>query len=123
MTAMVWHGALTRHPGLRLLSVENHADWVPHLVHTLRRFAASSPLGEDPVAAFQRCVWITPHWHDDVAALTDVVPVEHVTAGSDYPHYDALAEPTDFAAHLGTMAPGDVRRIMRDNLREILVPA
>ena len=121
--AMVWHGALTRHPQLRFLSVENHADWVPRLVEVLRRFAAASPLGEDPVDAFHRCVSVTPHWEDDIVGLTGVIPVERVTAGSDFPHYDALAEPTDFARYLTGISADDVRKVMRDNLRTILEPA
>jgi hypothetical protein len=123
LAAMIWHGATTRHPNLRLLSVENHADWVPRLVALLRRYARTSTLGEDPVDVFHRCVWVTPHWEDDIAGLADVVPVERLTAGSDYPHYDALAEPTDFAKYLNGLNELDVRKIMRENLRSILVPA
>jgi hypothetical protein len=121
--AMIWQGAATRHRDLRFLSVENHADWVPRLVSLLRRFGRASASAEDPVEVFHRSVWVTPHWNDDIAGLVEVVPVERVTAGSDFPHYDALAEPTDFAAHLDALAADDVRKVMRDNLRSILVPA
>ena len=31
MAALVCHGALTRNPDLRILSIENGADWVPYL--------------------------------------------------------------------------------------------
>ncbi|HXO11963.1 MAG TPA: amidohydrolase family protein, partial [Mycobacterium sp.] len=31
MAALVCHGALARHPSLRILSIENGADWVPYL--------------------------------------------------------------------------------------------
>jgi hypothetical protein len=120
--AMIWQGAATRHRGLRFLSVENHADWVPRLVSLLRRFGRESASAEDPVDVFHRCVWVTPHWNDDITGLVDVVPVERVTAGSDFPHYDALAEPTDFAMHLDGLPAGDVRKVMRDNLRSLLVP-
>lgn len=54
--------------------------------------------------------------------LTRVTPVERVTAGSDFPHYDALASPTDFAEYLDGFSSTDVRRIMRENLRSPLVP-
>jgi hypothetical protein len=92
-------------------------------VSLLRRFRRASTLGEDPVDVFHRCIWVTPHWEDDIAGLTDVMPVERLTAGSDYPHYDALAEPTDFAKHLDGLSAADVRKVMRENLRSILTPA
>lgn len=118
--SMTWHGALTRHPELRLVSVENGSDWVPRLLELFRRYASRSDLPEDPVAAFQRGVVVTPHWDDPIGGLVEHIPVEHVTAGSDYPHYDALATPTDFAEHLDGLGPDDVRKVMRDNLRSLL---
>ena len=36
MAALVCHGALTRNPDLRVLSVENGADWVPYLFKSVR---------------------------------------------------------------------------------------
>lgn len=118
--AMTWHGALTRHPALRLMSVENGSDWVTRLLELFRHYASRADLPEDPVAAFQRGVVVTPHWDDPISRLVEHIPVEHVTAGSDYPHYDALATPTDFAAHLDGLGPDDVRKVMRDNLRTLL---
>ena len=59
---------------------------------------------------------------DDIEGLIELIPVERVTAGSDFPHYDALAEPTDFAKHLDGLSSQDVRKVMRDNLRSMLTP-
>jgi predicted TIM-barrel fold metal-dependent hydrolase len=118
--AMIWQGATARHPKLRLLSVENRSDWVPRLVSLLARFGRRASSDEHPVDAFHRCVWVTPHWEDNIAGLAEVIPVERVTAGSDYPHYDALADPTDFAKHLDGFDAEDVRKVMRENLRGLL---
>jgi hypothetical protein len=119
--AMTWHGALTRHPELRLLSVENGSDWVARLLDVFRRFASRGELPEDPVEAFQRCVRVTPHWEEPLDRLVHHIPVDSVVAGSDYPHYDSLAVPTDFAKYLTAFDATDVRKIMRDNLRGLLV--
>jgi predicted TIM-barrel fold metal-dependent hydrolase len=122
MTAMVCQGAFTRHPGLRVVSVENGSDWVANLVERLKlyyhRYPGSFP--EDPVAAWNRCVWVNPYWEDDLAALTEYVPVERILAGSDFPHAEGLAEPTDFVKGLVGFSPEDERRIMRDNLKSLL---
>ncbi|GAA4232684.1 putative TIM-barrel fold metal-dependent hydrolase [Streptosporangium album] len=120
--AMVCHGAITRHPSLRLVSVENGSDWVAWLVNLFKlyyqRYPGSFP--EDPVTAFERCVWISPFWEEDLTSLTEYVPVERLLAGSDYPHAEGLSEPTDFIKGLTAFSEGDARAIMRDNLKSIL---
>lgn len=122
-TAMVVQGAVSRFPHLRLLSVENGSDWVPWLVERFKveysRYPGSFP--EDPVDAFVRCVWVVPYWEDPIGELTRYVPIERILAGSDFPHSDGLPDPTSFAQALSGFNQGDTRRIMRDNLKAILV--
>ena len=57
MGALVCHGALSRNPGLRILSIENGASWVTHLFEGLRDVYAKVPqsFSEDPVEAFKGC--------------------------------------------------------------------
>ena len=94
-TAMVVQGAVTRHPRLRLLSVENGSDWVHWIVERFKveyqRYPGAFP--EEPVAAFERCVWVVPYWEEPIHELTTYVPVERILAGSDFPHSDGLPEP------------------------------
>jgi len=106
-----------------VLSVENGSDWVAWLVERFKveysRYPGSFP--ENPLAAFERCVWVVPYWEEPIHALTGYVPVERILAGSDFPHSDGLPEPTSFAKALSEFSDGDVRKIMRDNLKSILV--
>jgi predicted TIM-barrel fold metal-dependent hydrolase len=122
-TAMVVQGAVSRFPDLRLLSVENGSDWVSWLVERFKveysRYPGSFP--EDPVDAFSRCVWVVPYWEDPIGELAHTVPIERILAGSDFPHSDGLADPTSFVEALSGFNEGDTRRIMRDNLKAILV--
>ena len=122
-TAMVVQGAVTRYPRLRLLSVENGSDWVHWIIERFKveyqRYPGSFP--EEPVGAFERCVWVVPYWEEPIKDLTTHVPVERILAGSDFPHSDGLPEPTQFAKALDQFSDTDVRRIMRDNLRSLLV--
>jgi hypothetical protein len=82
------------------------------------RYPASFP--EDPVAAFQRSVWVVPYWEEPIEQLADLVPVERILAGSDFPHSDGLPEPMQFAKALTAFDDGAVRKIMRDNLAGLL---
>lgn len=51
MAALVCHGALTRNPDLRVLSIENGADWVPYLFKQFKQVYSKMPQGflEDPI--------------------------------------------------------------------------
>lgn len=121
-TAMIVHGATARHPGLRLLSVENGSDWVGWMVQQLSveysRYPGAFP--EHPLEAFERCVWVVPYWEEPIHDLTRYLPVERILAGSDFPHSDGLPEPALFAKALSEFSERDTRRIMRENLKELI---
>ena len=93
------------------------------LVTTVAPISGSLPgsFPENPLAAFERCVWVVPYWEEPIHDLIGYVPVERILAGSDFPHSDGLPEPTAFAKALTEFSDDDVRRIMRDNLKSILV--
>lgn len=122
ISAMICHGAITRHPTLKIASIENGGEWVPELLQKLKlyyhRFPGTFP--EDPIAAFERAVWVAPYWEDDADELARHMPVERILAGSDFPHADGLAEPIDFIKSLNGFTPDQERLIMRDNLRSLL---
>jgi predicted TIM-barrel fold metal-dependent hydrolase len=125
LAAMICQGALSRFPDLKLLSVENGADWVGHLLHelelTYRRMPQS--FAEHPVEVFRRNVYVNPFWEDDVDALVKLVGVDHVLFGSDYPHPEGLAEPLEYLdalAACSTIDDAATRRIMSENANELL---
>lgn len=55
--------------------------------------------------------------------LGEVIGIDRLLFGSDWPHAEGLAEPTDFALDLRRNGFGedDVRTIMRDNGRVLTV--
>jgi predicted TIM-barrel fold metal-dependent hydrolase len=117
MTSLVNHGAFQRHPGLRVISVEQGGHWVAPLLHQMRKWHAHYPesFPGDPVETFHEHVWVSPFWEDDIEALARVVPLDHIVAGSDWPHPEGLADPTDYVKGLQGFSPADQRRILRDN--------
>ena len=65
---------------------------------------------EDPVEAFKRNVYVNPFHEDDIASLIDVMGIDHILFGSDYPHPEGLAEPCSYADHLPEGLSDDRRR-------------
>ncbi len=117
IASLVVDGALTRHPTLRVASIENGSDWVALLAKRLKKQANQTPwvFKEDPVEVIRRNVWVTPYYEEDLNALAGTIGVEHILFGSDWPHGEGLAEPLDFVKELDGFDGVEVRKIMRDN--------
>jgi predicted TIM-barrel fold metal-dependent hydrolase len=122
IAALITHGVFTRHPTLRVASVENGSDWMAVLVKRLRKQANQTPwvYPDDPLDTVRQHVWATPYCEEDLRALADLIGVERILFGSDWPHGEGLAEPLDFEKELGAFTDAEVRRIMRDNCLELL---
>ena len=122
IASLVVDGVFLRHPTLRVASIENGSDWVALLVKRLKKQANQTPWAfkEDPLDAIRRNVWVTPYYEEDLHALADLIGVERILFGSDWPHGEGLAEPTDFAKELHGFDEAEVRKIMRENALDLL---
>jgi predicted TIM-barrel fold metal-dependent hydrolase len=122
MASLILHGVFHRHPKLRVASIENGSDWMHLLVKRLRKQRNQMPsvFHEDPLDTLRRHVWVTPYLEEDLRALAELVGVERVLFGSDWPHGEGVAQPLDFAKELSGFSEAETRRIMRDNCLELL---
>jgi predicted TIM-barrel fold metal-dependent hydrolase len=120
--ALICHGVLDRFPALRLASIENGAMWVPDLLRNLAAAKGKMPFafGGDPVEQFREQVWVAPYYEDDMALLKDLLGVDRLLFGSDFPHTEGLPEPVLFVKDIPTFTPDETRRIMRDNVLDLL---
>jgi predicted TIM-barrel fold metal-dependent hydrolase len=123
MAAVTCHGLLTRFPDLRIALVENGGDWLPsfleHLADTYKKMPHA--FDENPIDAFKRNIYISPFFEDDLALMIDLMGVDHVLFGSDYPHPEGLAEPCSYPDHLPEgLAQDDIEKIMGGNLARIM---
>ena len=125
IASLVVHGVFRRHPDLRVASIENGSDWLALLAKRLRKQANQTPWAfeEDPLATLRRHVWVTPYYEEDLRALADLIGVDRILFGSDWPHGEGLAQPLDFVAELDGFDAGERRRILRDNALDLLRPA
>jgi predicted TIM-barrel fold metal-dependent hydrolase len=101
--------------------IENGADWVRPLLHTLEMVHGQNPgmFETHPAEQFIEHCWVAPFVEDDVADLARYLPVERILFGSDWPHAEGLPHPRDFLAKVASFSPNDQRRIMVDNAREL----
>ncbi len=122
VASLVMHGVFTRHPTLRIASIENGSDWLHVLAKRLRKQANQTPwaFSEDPLETLRRHVWVTPYLEEDLHALADLIGVERILFGSDWPHGEGVAHPLDFTKELDGFDEQAVQRIMHDNCVELL---
>jgi predicted TIM-barrel fold metal-dependent hydrolase len=122
IASMLVHGVFTRHPTLRVASIENGSDWLHVLAKKLRKQANQTPwvFVEDPLDTLRRHVWVTPYLEEDLSALAELLGVERILFGSDWPHGEGVAEPLDFEKELGAFDDAARQRILHDNAAELL---
>ena len=129
MSMVLWN-LFGRWPNLRIASLENMAIWVEPLCHGMdggAKFAIDGPwpggrIKERPSDIFKRHVWVSPFNYEDIPRLANFIGADRVLFGSDYPHSEGLAEPASYANELEGLDDHAVRRIMRENQRELLIP-
>ncbi len=122
VASMILHGVFTRHPSLRIASIENGSDWMHVLAKHLRKQANQTPwvFAEDPVETMRNHIWVTPYLEEDLRKLADFIGVERILFGSDWPHGEGVALPLDFEIELGPFDEAERRLIMHDNARALL---
>ena len=65
-------------------------------------------------------VWIAPYYEDDLPELAEVIGVDKILFGSDWPHGEGLESPVSFVEELKGFGESDIRKIMRDNALDLL---
>lgn len=122
LSALICHGVFDRHPDLRVVSVENGADWVSPFLRRLDRAYGQMPRAfkTHPRDAFVRHIFVAPFYEDDPIHLKQELPVERILFGSDFPHPEGLTEPLDYLEVFESFAPAELEKIFSSNLKGLL---
>ena len=128
IAAVIGHGLPTRFPTIKILPVENGSHWVrPSIEHFNQAYELQPQLFEEhPVDVLKRNVWIHPFHEEDPKGLIDLVGVDHVCFGSDYPHAEGMSDPITYVDDLEGLSEEDKAKIMGGNLAGLMnvgVPA
>jgi len=122
VSALVCHGALSRFPQLKVAVIENGSTWVEPLLRNMADLYKKMPqdFAENPVDVIKRNIYISPFWEEDLLALGELIGVDHVLFGSDFPHPEGLADPVSYLEALAGAPDEDVRKIMGGNLARLM---
>jgi predicted TIM-barrel fold metal-dependent hydrolase len=127
--ALVLGNLFGRFPNVRVASIEMGCNWVPYALHVLdhagglleRRVEAFGTRVEDrPSDIFKEKVWVSPFPEEDVVGLTELIGIEHVIFGSDWPHPEGNIMPGDYVSCLNKLDSADVKKVMRENALSLL---
>ncbi len=122
LSALICNGVFERFPDVRVASVENGAHWVGGLLHRLRMVYGQMPryFAEHPVEQFRKHVFVVPFYEDNMSELANLLPVERILFGSDFPHPEGLPQPLDYYQEFSNLDSAAIEKIMSTNLRGLL---
>jgi len=117
LLSMVLENHLVRYPRLRIVSVENGAEFLPDLFRKARSIArkVAGWFPADPVDMFRSQVWINPFWEDDVHQVVELMGADRVVFGSDWPHIEGMPQPLDYLPEVKELSESDQRLVLHDN--------
>src|SRR5271170_5908607 len=118
----VIHGALYRHPKLKVAIVEAGSKWMLPLLDGLAEVYRKAPeaFPSDPVEMIKNRIHVSPFFEDGIDDLVNLVGVDQVLYGSDWPHPEGLAEPTFYINALAHLPVEDQAKIMGGNLARLV---
>lgn len=97
LSAMIFDGVFDRHPGLRGVSMEHGAFWVPSWLQALdfgaRSLARVAPMPEAPSEIVRRHLKFSPFAGEPLGWIIDNIGAEMLVFASDYPHPEGTSDP------------------------------
>ena len=125
LTAMIFSGALERHPQLRIVLAESGIGWIPYLLERLdyewEDQFTDLPIRRKPSEYWRRQMFAT--YQQDAAGIRmlDVLGEDNIMWGSDFPHPDGVWPDSRqyIQEQLGHLPEATRRKLVRDNAAKL----
>jgi predicted TIM-barrel fold metal-dependent hydrolase len=128
VTCAIMHGLFDRFPEIHICLSEQGTPWLPYLLRKLDhaylmgRKARWGTLDRRPSEIFREHFVVAPFPEENVERVIAEIGIEPIVFGSDFPHGEGLAFPSQYvSAQLGGLSQDQVEAIMRDNLAKFLM--
>ncbi|NNE75213.1 MAG: amidohydrolase family protein [Acidimicrobiales bacterium] len=124
MASLLAEGVFDRFPNIRVATIENGSDWVRPLFKKLNKAYGQQQhaFSRHPHETFREHIWVSPYYEDDLFELRDMIGVDHMLFGSDFPHAEGLADPVSFIDDLDGFGADEIEKIMRSNGLSLVQP-
>lgn len=130
MASFVYLNFFARFPNIKMVSVENGAEWLPRFLYKMDKMRGMARNGhwpegqltERPSAIFKRHCFVVAYPEDNINSIVkDIGSADCLLMGSDYPHAEGVPTPREFIQEgCDGLSDDDIRKIMHDNGRRML---
>ncbi|HEX6394528.1 MAG TPA: amidohydrolase family protein [Acidimicrobiales bacterium] len=129
---LILHNFFGRFPKVKVLLSEMGTVWLPYtlrkadhafLMGRKAKWSENGRLDRRPSEIFRQHFVIAPYPEENVQRVVSDVGIDPIVFGSDFPHGEGLAYPSQYVSDQLTGFSGEEqRRIMRDTLESFLAP-
>ena len=125
LAALICHGVFDRFPDVRVASLENGSSWLEPLLKRMGSAFHKMPKNftRDPVEVFREHVFVSPFYEDPIEKIAELIGVNRILFGSDWPHPEGMGNPLDFYKDISGISEEDTKLIMSSNLQNLLAGA
>ena len=104
------------HAGIHV-TLDNGEEWVAEQLHGTFENYLKTAFNWTPIETFREHVWVAPFYEDDLSKLKELIGVDRILMGSDWPHAEGLYDPKTFADDLkrNNYTDDEIKTIMVDN--------
>jgi predicted TIM-barrel fold metal-dependent hydrolase len=133
LSSFVFYNFFERFPNIKMVSVENGAEWAPAMLRKMDKVRGMAKNGHwpggqltrRPSVIFRENIYVVAYPEDDVADIAEKSGgSDFLLMGSDYPHAEGVASPREFVHEaLGGLSDEVAADIMYRNGRRFLPAA
>ena len=122
LASLICHGLFDRFPALNISYVETGTYWVYPLWERFKLVYKQMPqaFGRHPHEIMRSNVFYHPFYEENVYRLVEMVGVDQVMFGSDWPHPEGLEKPTDWQDEIAEMSEEDRAKVMGGNIMRVM---